>query len=99
MAPDTDVMDVVAVRRLAGVFSRSGRLLHAVSKTLHALTLTVKTTAAVGLIGDQLVDRYLTQTKPVLDTLAQRCAATADELRRSAAAYEQGRAPGSTRYY
>jgi hypothetical protein len=92
-------MDVAAVRRLAGVFSRAGRLLQSVSKTLYALTLTVKTTAAVGLIGDELVGRYLTHTKPTLDNLAGRCAALAGELRRSAAAYEQGTPPGSTRFY
>jgi hypothetical protein len=99
MAPDETLMDVAAVRRLAGLFSRAGRLLHSVSQTLYALTLTLKTTAAVGLVGDELVNRYLVQTKPALDTLAQRCATTADELRRSAAAYEQGKPAGSTRFY
>jgi hypothetical protein len=87
------------MRHLAGVFSRAGRLLHRVSKTLYALTLTLKTTAAVGLIGDELVDRYLAQTKPALDHLAQRCALLADELRRSATAYEKGEPAGSTRFY
>jgi hypothetical protein len=99
MTPTDEIMNVAAVRRLAGAFAQAGRLLQRISKTLYALMLTLKTTAAVGLIGDELVDRYLTQTRPVLDTLAQRCTATADELRRSAAAYEQGKPAGSTRYY
>jgi hypothetical protein len=99
MNPDEVWMDVVAVRRLASVFSGAGRLLRRVSQTLHTLTLVLKTTAAVGLIGDELVDHYLVQVQPALLALAQRCAATAGDLRRSATAYEQGRDPGSTRFY
>ena len=73
MAETGAVMDVEAVGEMAAGFRSAADALKAARQTLEAAILTLKDTAFIGSVGDQAVERFLSNIKPQMDRLAQKC--------------------------
>ncbi len=92
-------MDTDAVRGMAKNFENICEVLRTVSKVLEALSLLLKTTAFVGLVGGAIARMYIDTFKPRVDDLADNCEELGKDLNASVLAYERGDALGATRFY
>lgn len=92
-------MDTDAVRNMSKRFADICEILRTVSKVLEALSLMLKTTAFVGLVGGAVAQMVIDQFKPKVDDLAEKCEEISKDLDASVSAYERGDALGATRFY
>ena len=96
---DEIYMEVPAVRQMAKTFGQLGEILQAVSKVLEGLSMTLKVTAFMGLVGGLAVAFFIDRINPQLKDLAEKCQELNEDLDASVDAYERGDAVGATRFY
>lgn len=97
---DTQVfMRVPEVRKMARRFSDISKVLTNVAKVLDALTITLKTTAFIGLVGGFAVAQFIDQIRPPIKQLAEKCEQFNKHLVAAAAAFERGDAEGATYFH
>ena len=96
---DEIYMEVPAVRQMAKTFGQLGEILQAVSKVLEGLSMTLKVTAFMGLVGGLAVAFFIDRINPQLKELAEKCQELNEDLDASVDAYERGDAVGATRFY
>jgi hypothetical protein len=99
MSVEEVYMDVPAVRDMAKTFGTISEILHAVSKALEALSMTLKATAFIGLVGGYALAQFLEMIKPHIEDMAEKCAELNTDLDASVTAYERGDQLGATRFY
>ena len=92
-------MDTDAVRGMAKTFGTISEVLLTVAKTLEALSMTLKTTAFVGLVGGYAVAQFIDQIKPRIEDMGEKCEELNKDLDASVDAYERGDELGSTRFH
>ena len=96
---DEIYMDTTAVRGFAKTFGQLGEVLQAVNKVLEGLSMTLKATAFMGLVGGLAVAFFIDRIRPQIEDLAEKCAELDEDLNASVDAYERGDAVGATRFY
>ena len=96
---DEIYMEIPAVRQMAKTFGQLGEILQAVSKVLEGLSMTLKVTAFMGLVGGLAVAFFIDRINPQLKELAEKCQELNEDLDASVDAYERGDAVGATRFY
>jgi hypothetical protein len=96
---DEIYMDIPAVRQMAKTFGQLGDILEAVNKVLEGLSMTLKTTAFMGLVGGLAVAFFIDRIRPQIEDLAEKCHELNTDLDASVTAYENGDAVGATRFY
>lgn len=96
---DEIYMEVPAVRQMAKTFGQLGEILQAVNKVLEGLSMTLKVTAFMGLVGGLAVAFFIDRIRPQIEDLAEKCQELNEDLDASVDAYERGDALGATRFY
>ena len=96
---DEIYMEIPAVRQMAKTFGQLGEILQAVSKVLEGLSMTLKVTAFMGLVGGLAVAFFIDRINPQLKDLAEKCRELSEDVGASVDAYERGDAVGATRFY
>jgi hypothetical protein len=74
MPEDGVYMDIDAVNNMANRFKNISDILRTTSRVLEIATTTLRATAFIGRIGNAVAERYITNIKPPLDQLAEKCA-------------------------
>jgi hypothetical protein len=92
-------MDVPAVRDVAKTFGTISQVLSTVAKVLEALSMTLKTTAFIGLVGGAVVAQFIDMIKPHIDQMSQKCEELNGDVSAAVDAFERGDAQGSQRFY
>jgi hypothetical protein len=96
---DEIYMDIPAVRDMAKTFDTLSDVLNTVNQVLEALSMTLKTTAFMGLVGGLAVAFFIDRIRPQIKDLAEKCEELSTDLGASVDAYERGDAVGATRFY
>ena len=96
---DEIYMETETVRGMAKTFGQLGEVLQAVNKVLEGLSMTLKATAFMGLVGGLAVAFFIDRIRPQIEDLAEKCAELDEDLNASVDAYERGDAVGATRFY
>jgi len=96
---DEIYMEIPAVQQMAKTFEQLGEILEAVSKVLDGLSMTLKVTAFMGLVGGLAVAFFIDRINPQLKDLAEKCQELSEDVEASVTAYENGDATGATRFY
>lgn len=96
---DEVYMDIPAVRGMAKTFGNISEVLNAVTKVLEGLSMILKTTAFIGLVGGYALAAFIDMIKPHIEDMAKKCDEIMDDLNKSVDAYERGDALGATRFY
>lgn len=96
---DAIYMDVPEVKKMAGQFDKMGQDLNQFSKTLEATINMLKATAFISAGSTAAYAQYLEWLKPQIDKYAGKAVTMADDLKKSAEAYERGDAQGAARFH
>jgi len=91
-------MDVPQVQKMAESFGNFGEVLEAVSKVLEVTITVLRVTAFVGLVGGIAVERWLSQVKPRVDTMAKKMHELKGDLQGAINHYQTGDESGSARF-
>jgi uncharacterized protein YukE len=87
------------VKDAAKSFGEISETLQQVSKGMQAAITVLKTSAFVGLFGNAALASYLENLKPTVDNFASGCAEMAEDLLKSAEAYERGDELGAAKFH
>lgn len=96
---DEIFMDIAAVKDMGKRFGEIGGILQQVSQGIQAAVTVLKTSAFVGLFGNFALASYLENLKPTVDNFATGCAEMAEDLLKSAEAYERGDELGKAKFH
>ena len=80
MAKTDVIVDVEAVSEMANGFISAAGTLKGASQALETAVLALKDTALVGSIGDQAMEQFLSDIKPQIDRLIQKCTELSQNL-------------------
>jgi len=92
-------MDIPAVENVAKQLGVVSDVLIAVNQVLEGLSMILKTTAFIGLVGGYAVAKFIDAIKPYIKRVADKCAELEQDVTASVRAYERGDALGATRFY
>lgn len=92
-------MDIPAVRGMAKTLGTVSQTLATVSKVMEALSMTLKTTAFVGLVGGTVVAQFIDAVKPHIDQMSEKCEELNQDVVASVDAFERGDAEGAARFH
>jgi hypothetical protein len=92
-------MDVPAVENMAQVLGTVSEVLATVSKVMEALSMTLKTTAFIGLVGGLVVAQYIDAVKPHIDEMSRKCEELNQDVVASVKAFQNGDAQGAARFH
>ncbi|MCB0047771.1 MAG: hypothetical protein H6642_06210 [Caldilineaceae bacterium] len=92
-------MDIPAVQNMSQQLGRVSEVLAQVNTVLEGLSMTLKTTAFIGLVGGYAVANFIDRMKPYIKEMSDKCAELSSDVRASVDAYERGDALGATRFY
>jgi hypothetical protein len=96
---DEVYMEVPAVRDIAKTFDTVSDVLAGVNKALEALSMVLKATAFIGLVGGTAVLHFIETIRPHIQQMSEKCAELCKDLNTSVTAYENGDQQGATRFY
>ncbi len=96
---DEVYMEIPAVRSMAKTFGQIGEVLEAVAKVLEGLSMILKTTAFIGLVGGYALAAFIDFIRPHIEQMSKKCQELMQDLNKSVDAYERGDALGATRFY
>jgi hypothetical protein len=80
MAETEFIVDVEAVSEMANGFISAAGTLKGASQALETAVLSLKDTALVGSVGDLAMERFLSNIKPQMDHLVQKCTELSQDL-------------------
>jgi hypothetical protein len=98
MPEDGVYMDIDAVNTMANRFKNISDVLRTTSRLLEIATTTLRATAFIGLVGNAVVERYMTNIKPPLDRLAEKCAEINIDLLAAVQSYTESDLEGKTKF-
>jgi hypothetical protein len=96
---DQVYMDVPAVRDMAKNFQTISEVLRAVDKALEAISMFLKATAFIGLVGGTAVIQFIEMIRPHIQDKADKSEELSKDLDASVDAYERGDEQGATRFH
>lgn len=91
-------MDIPAVDQMSKSFSTMGDVLEAVASAMEAISMMLKATAFVGLVGGYAVAAYIDRIKPRVKTASEKMQELSGDLRGAIGAYRDGDLTGSQRF-
>lgn len=92
-------INVPAVRDIAKTLGTVGETLEKVNKTLEMLSMMLKTTAFMGMVGGLAVANFIDTIRPRIEDMAEKCQELNKDVAASVDAYERGDQQGATRFY
>jgi hypothetical protein len=96
---DEVYMDIPAVQNVAKKLGVVSDVLAAVNQVLEGLSMILKTTAFIGMVGGYAIAKFIDSIKPYIKQVSDKCAELEQDVNASVAAYERGDAMGATRFY
>ncbi|MEJ2759501.1 MAG: hypothetical protein P8046_13555 [Anaerolineales bacterium] len=91
-------MDIPQVQQMSKSFDTFGDILETIAKAMEAISMTLKATAFVGLVGGYAVAAYIDRIKPRVKTASDKMHELSGDLNGAVRAYESGDMSGSQRF-
>jgi hypothetical protein len=83
-------MDVPACESIANTLGTVGDVLDTVAKVLEALSMTLKTTAFIGLVGGIVVAQYIDAVRPHIQEMSDKCKELDQDVKASIQRFQTG---------
>ncbi len=92
----TTYMDTSTMNDVANGFDTTGDVLRAVALALEAAIMILKATAFVGLFGNVALARYLSNIKPKVEQLGDKCNEMGEDIKQAIANHQQASEAGDS---